>query len=623
MKVSRFNPHRYPILVSLGFFLITLCIAFFYHTYWTIFDQDGLIYYQAGKEILNGNGANVQLLNAGPGGPVLFAVLDSIFHDGFFVIKLIALLSGTAIVFFSYYIIRNIFSARVALVGQLFVAFNPWFNVLSTQALIDLLPIFLSIVSLYFLTKENWKFYDMMIIGFITGLAFMVRYQSILVLFTAIIVILLSQKKFSVKMSYVTVLVMFFLILASPMFFYNYAIHGNLVDSNPDYIIASRSKYTTPEWQNQLLLNINEDTSKGLLLDFDLTVKNYFYNIFYGQPSNLFGFENRINVSLIPAIYVIGFFPVLGGFLYSLKIKLDKANTIALIVSLSITAILVIVLGKFNDHFFAIVMISLFVLLIINFKKIKKNLLPLIIFIPVYILIMGILPLRSPQHFLIIWISIATLSAIFFIETIPVMYKKIINKSNSRISSSVFSIEKFSIVLVILILLVNVGYSYLLYSVITSGDNPTFSKNNLFDYHNKKIRYDAEIQDITRILKKQPNIENSVIMTNYILYGYYANSNWISGLFIEGPENDTVENYITRKNWNDWQIFYSNINNRPMDRNNLNNPIPDYLIYVPRDFHLNYLKILSDPNNPKIPPSFEAIYKSQRGTVVYKIHHEN
>ena len=60
-----------------------------------------------------------------------------------------------------------------------------------------------------------------------------------------------------------------------------------------------------------------------------------------------------------------------------------------------------------------------------------------------------------------------------------------------------------------------------------------------------------------------------------------------------------------------------------MDRYDLNNPIPEYLIYVPRDFHLDYLKILSDPTNPKIPPHFEAIYKSQRGTVVYKIHHEN
>src|SRR3989344_7981318 len=195
-KSKIFTTTKYHLWITIGFFLITSYAAFFNHTYWTIFDQDGLIYLEGGKEILNGYGKNVQFLNAGPGGPVLFAALDSVFHDGFFAVKLVSVLSGTGIVFFSYYIIKNIFNSKIAIVGQLFVAFNPWFNVLSTQALIDLLPIFLSIVSLYFLTKENWKFYDLMIIGSVTGLAFMVRYQSILVLFTAIIVVLLSQKKF-------------------------------------------------------------------------------------------------------------------------------------------------------------------------------------------------------------------------------------------------------------------------------------------------------------------------------------------------------------------------------------------------------------------------------------------
>src|SRR3989344_1434179 len=576
-KSKIFTTTKYHLWITIGFFLITSYAAFFNHTYWTIFDQDGLIYLEGGKEILNGYGKNVQFLNAGPGGPVLFAALDSVFHDGFFAVKLVSVLSGTGIVFFSYYIIRNIFNPKIALVGQLFVAFNPWFNVLSTQALNDLLPICLTMFSLYFLTKEDWKIYDMMIIGSIIGLAVMVRYHPVLIIFTVIIVVLLSKKKFPVKISYVIVLVIFFLILASPMFFYNYAVHGNLLDSNSNFIIATRSQYTTPEWQNQLLLNMDKDISKGILFDFDLTLKNYFYNIFYGQPSNLFGFENRINASLIPAIYVVGLLPVLGGFLYSIKIKPDKINVIALIGSASITAILVIALGNFNDHFFAIIMIPLFVLLILNFKKIKKNLLPLVMFVLVYILIMGILSL----------------------------------------------IGKFSVVLIILILLVNAGYSYLLYSVIASGDSPTFSKNDLFDYHNKKIQYDTEVQDITRILRAQPNIENSYVMTNYILYGYYANSKWVGGIFNEGSTDDTIENYITRKNWKEEQIFLSNINSSPMDRYDLNNPIPEYLIYVPRDFHLDYLKILSDPTNPKIPPHFEVIYKSQRGTVVYKIHNEN
>ena len=146
---------KHHILIALGFFIITSYVAFFHHTYWTIFDQDGLVYLVGGKQILNGDAANVQFVNAGPGGPVLYAVLDSIFHDGFFVVKLVSLLSGTGIVFFSYYIIKNIFDEKVALVGQLFVAFNPWFSILPTQALNDLLPVFLAIFSLYFLTKER------------------------------------------------------------------------------------------------------------------------------------------------------------------------------------------------------------------------------------------------------------------------------------------------------------------------------------------------------------------------------------------------------------------------------------------------------------------------------------
>jgi len=617
----RINLSKFSILITIGFFIVTSYVAFSHHNYWTIFDQDGLIYLIGGKQILNGDAVNVQFVNAGPAGPVLFAVLDSVFNDGFFAIKLISLLSGTGIVFFSYYIIRNIFSAKIALVGQLFVAFNPWFNILSTQALNDLLPIFLVSVSLFFLTKENLRLYDIIIIGSMTGLAFMVRYQPILVLFTAIIVILLLNKRVSVKAYHISIVILFFLIFASPMFFYNFVNHQTFIDSDSNYYIAIHSKYKTLEWQDKILSSIGKESSKGVFLDFELFLKNYFYNIFYNQPNNLFGFENRINASLVPAIYVIGFFSVLGGFLYSLRIKFDKTTVIVLVSATSITAILVVTLGNFTDHFFSIVMIPLFVLLIVNIKKIKRNLLPLIILPIVFALVMSILPLRAPQHFLIIWMSVAIFSAIFFVEVIPNIYK-LIRKSNVHDSSTTLLVGKVSVVLVILILSINVGYSYLLYGVISSGSSPSFSSNEIFDYYNKKIQYDNEIRDIMNILRNQPNIESSYVMSSHGLYSYYANSKWVGGLFIEGPENDTIENYITRKNWKDWQIFLSNINSKPMDRNNLNNPIPNYLIYIPRDFHLDYLKVLSDPTNPNVPSNFEFIYKSQRGTIVYKIHHE-
>jgi len=149
-KENKYSRTKYSLLITICFFIITAYVSFFHHVYWTIFDQDGLIYLVGGKQILNGDATNVQFVNAGPGGPVLYGVLDSIFHDGFFVVKLVSLLSGTGIVFFSYYIIKNIFDEKIALVGQLFIAFNPWFSILSTQALNDLLPIFLSMVEYIF-----------------------------------------------------------------------------------------------------------------------------------------------------------------------------------------------------------------------------------------------------------------------------------------------------------------------------------------------------------------------------------------------------------------------------------------------------------------------------------------
>ena len=92
--------NKYPILITIGFFLVTSSVSFLYHDFWTIFDQDGIFYISGGQQIIAGVGENVSLLNAGPAGPVLFASLESVLKDGLFATKIISLLSGTGIVFF-------------------------------------------------------------------------------------------------------------------------------------------------------------------------------------------------------------------------------------------------------------------------------------------------------------------------------------------------------------------------------------------------------------------------------------------------------------------------------------------------------------------------------------------
>ena len=114
--------NKYPILITIGFFLVTTCVSFFYHNFWTAFDQDGLIYLSAGQQILAGTGNDVSLPNSGPAGPILFAALEMITNNGLFATKIVSIFSGTAIVFFSYHVFRNIFDYRIAIVSQLFIA---------------------------------------------------------------------------------------------------------------------------------------------------------------------------------------------------------------------------------------------------------------------------------------------------------------------------------------------------------------------------------------------------------------------------------------------------------------------------------------------------------------------
>ena len=142
--INHVKSNKYPIIITVSFFIILLYIAFTHHNYW--YEYDGIYFLGVGKEILAGNGNNIVSPDAPIGGPILHATLSSVFGDAFVIGKLISLFSGTGIVFFSYYVIKNIFNSKIALLGQLFIAFNPRLQLQSIEALNELLPVFLIVV---------------------------------------------------------------------------------------------------------------------------------------------------------------------------------------------------------------------------------------------------------------------------------------------------------------------------------------------------------------------------------------------------------------------------------------------------------------------------------------------
>ena len=197
---------------------------------------------------------------------------------------------------------------------------------------------------------------------------------------------------------------------------------------------------------------------------------------------------------------------------------------------------------------------------------------------------------------------------------------------------------KYKIILIVLVFIIiaNIGYSYKLFSATFYGDLyegilPEISK---LVKPPKLENSSLEFEEIGNLLKKKPGIENSYVMSQWINFAFYANSKFIYTDFHAGQPSDTLNDFVQRKNWSDYDLYVSNIHSYPRDKFDLQHPSPDYIIYreVPHDDNtLWYEKsayfadvtILSQPNNEKFPSNFELLYHSNKtNTFVYEIHYD-
>ena len=616
---------KYSILISVAFFIVIAYVAFSHHNYWT--NGDYIIYSNLGENILSGNGKNVKILNAGLGGPVFYASINSLTGDAFLNAKLISLLAGTGIVAVSYFTIKNIFNAKIALLGQLFVVFTPRIGILSIQTLNEIIPIFLIFSSFFLITKKNINLKHLVVIGILLGLAFTFRYQSGLILIAFVIFFLIRNKKIKQNLLSAGLLVIIFSIVISPMLLYNFQTHGNILDSNSSFEQMVKSKYK-PSPENiekikQSLVTKNEVEFQG---KNELFIKNYLYNLFYHNPNKLFNFDTISNLSLIPTIFLIGLIPVFTGLFYIQKISYNKSNLIVTTIIFFITLISILAFGDIEIHFFALIILPLISITIMNFSRIQNNLLPVLLAPLIYLLFISIIPVSKPEHLLPMWIFIPMLGSVFFIQVFP----KVINFLTKRKQNN--ENQKIIILVLVIIFTINLGHSY------KSIENHLYEENfdsisseflELFNEQKSKTPTGIEWKMVGDVLSSQPNIENSYVMTGKSIVSHYANSNWIYSGFYEGKDTDTFDEFIHRTNWSQYELYFSDINSHPSNYYDKKSLVPDYLVYFPtkdkqtRDNTLHErLKILSDPTHPEIPKNFKFLYKSEpTGITVYKILH--
>ena len=424
-----FQGNKLPIIITAIFFFSMLYISFVHHIIWT--EQDGIWYYQTGIEFFDGNSHNIQIINAPLGGPIIYAALDSLFGMPFEAAKSLSLISGTAIVLFSYFITKNILGVKVAVITQIIVAVNPKLHFLSISALNELMSIALIISSFYFLTKNELRNSDFVLMGILLGLSFMLRYQAILLILGIVIFLLIRNRKIRYNALKSAILILVFLTTASPILVFNYMTYENPMENDTSFYLLALFQFQNPEWRESISEMREEGLISLILEDPYLFAQNYFYNLFSHNPSKLFNFGVLDNLSVFPPIPVLGFITVVLGFLYAIKISKDKTTWIA-IAAFAITALLVFFIGDLHQHYFALVFIPLLILGIFSLKKIQKNFLPLFIVSIVLIFSLAIIPAYRSYHFLLLLIPLSILNSIFIYEVLPKFVYRLKNLEKVR-----------------------------------------------------------------------------------------------------------------------------------------------------------------------------------------------
>ena len=609
-----------PILITLGFFFVISYIAFFHYQF--VFNSDGLIYLRYGEQILSGGGENVLINNALMGGPVVYATVDTFVNDGFLTLKLFSVFGATGFVFISYFVIRNIFNKKIAILGQLLIAFSPALQTRAVLATNELLALILIISSFYFLTKNNLKKTDLVIAAILIGFALDIRFQAIAIFVSVIIFLIIKKSSIRQKLIEIVLFSLVVFLAMSPVLVYNYYVHDSFLDGwNTDFEDALDSRQTNVDNFTQN----NTNNSNNNILNSD-KINNYFYNIFYHNPNLVFNFHGQNAISMIPIIPFLGIIPILGGFIYLIHDKINKRSVLQSLIIGVIVSSIIFILGDLRIHYFAIIIFPIIFLGIVNVRKFEKNLLFMLIVPVACFSIFSLVDLDRADHLFSLWITFTIFTAVMAIDGTKYIFSKMKLSDNKILA--------ITITIIILILLSNVLFSYKSFEILLYGAEFTNIDDEIKKIFVKKDSLDQigqEAKVIGEILAKEDGIENKYVMARSGNYAYYADSKHLHSFFHEGIRGDSLTNYVTRENWSDSDLKISNIMSHPSDRYDKIHPIVDYIVYSKYDLNnipenrkensqiLDLLKLI-EPSNQKIPENFEILYKSDKTeTVVYKI----
>ena len=608
--------NKFSIVVSCIFIVSCSYVAFFVDN--PSQDSDLLFYYFVGKQILSGDGTNVQIVNGPVGWPILLATFNSFINDPFISGKLFSLIFSTGIVILSYLITRNIFNQKIAFLAQIIVATHPLLHLEAIITHSEMLPVFLIFASIYFITKKELLQRHIILCGIFLGLSFMIRPQSLLVGIGILIFLLTSLKK--QKKRFIFFISITFFIVISPLIIYNIVTTGNIIDINPDFYLINDSNVSDNEYlKNEFIKDEPTQNNFNILTKF----KEYFTD----YPKKLLNYNSHLlfnlgsgynNSSPIPFVPFNGIFLILGGILGLSVMSFSKKRFLTIIGISAAIIVYLLMTETIGIYFFLPIILPVIIIVGLSYRKIPSNAKPLLTIPLFFLLAISIVKIAGGYDIFAIVIVSCVFSSFFIISTIP----KIMEYFSNKLKRSFYPITTTVVMsIIILIISVNLVTSYMIQEHVLYGIPVDY--HNLFD-KNKEYNLNAlKYKEIGQVLSKEYEIENKIIMSNSNNYAFYANSKFIHTTFREDDNIDSISSFLNRQNWSDYDLKISNISSIPQDRYGIRNPVPDYLVYEINESNNKILHALGEPNSSRIPLNLELLYISNdQSVLIYKINYD-
>ncbi|MEE9450974.1 MAG: glycosyltransferase family 39 protein, partial [Ignavibacteriaceae bacterium] len=203
--------------IAVVYFIVMAIVSFSFHKIGDYGVETDFFwgYVPAAKDFLNG----VITIDAfrGPLYPIVLGIFGFILSDFFNAGILIGILSAAFVIYFTFELVKRIFSPKVALFVTLILTCNPVFVQYSYSAGTDMFFSALVTATLFFFFKEKELSYkNLVIAAFLGGLSYLTRYNGIF-LFGFVIVILFINywnidwlKRFKTAAAFVVVFIITF-----------------------------------------------------------------------------------------------------------------------------------------------------------------------------------------------------------------------------------------------------------------------------------------------------------------------------------------------------------------------------------------------------------------------------